>query len=53
MNYDPRPDLLYLKERLDEQDKKIDKLEESVRKLLKALYIVIGGSPNESILFMS
>ena len=34
--YDPRPDLLYLKER-------IDKLEIAVRNCLDALYIVIGN----------
>ena len=41
--YDPRPDLLYLKERIEEQDAKIDKLEIAVRNCLDALYIVIGN----------
>ena len=45
--YDPKSDLLYLKELIDEQGERIDKLEEAVRKLLEALYIVIGGKANE------
>ena len=45
--YDPRPDLLYLKERLDEQDAKIDKLEIAVQNCLDALYIIIGEKTDE------
>lgn len=46
MIYDPRPDLLYLKER-------IDKLEKVITNMLDALYIIIGdkneGSEHNSL----
>lgn len=47
MMYDPRSDLLYLKERIDEQDAKIDKLEKVVRNCLEALNIIIGEKADE------
>ena len=40
--YDPRPDLLFLKERIDEQDERLDRLEKAVRNCLDALYKIIG-----------
>ena len=43
MIYNPVNDMLYLKERMDEQEEKIDKLEIAVRNCLDALYIVIGN----------
>ena len=46
MSYNPINDLLYLKERLDEQGAKIDKLEKAVVKILEILDVMIG-SENE------